>query len=147
MKLTVRNNFFETNSSSVHTLIYKNQELEPSELPINNKTGRIIGHLDTFGCEFDYNDQDMKLSYLLTTLYYLEGYDLERMIESWDFRELEDALIEYTGCAGLEVADYGDPYIDHQSVPYYGDTIVPWRKQDMLNFIFNKDIVLHSEYD
>jgi hypothetical protein len=147
MKFTVRSNVFETNSSSVHSIVYKNQTLDPSELPINPKTGNIIGHFDEFGCTFDYDSQDMKLAYLLTYIYYLEGMNEERVKESWCFRELEEALQEYCGCSGLEIADYGEPYIDHQSVPDYVDEFIPFNKDSILNFIFNGNVVLHSEYD
>lgn len=149
MKLTIRSNLFETNSSSVHSIVYKNQELSEPDLPINPKTGNIIGHLDTFDCVFDYDDQDMKLAYILTCFYYQEGMDLEKVKESWYFRELEEMLQEYCGCAGLEISDYGDPYIDHQSVPdRYGENgLFRYDKNSMKNFIFNKNVVLHSEYD
>lgn len=149
MKLTIRSNLFETNSSSVHSIVYKNQELSEPDLPINQKTGNIIGHLDTFDCVFDYDDQDMKLAYILTCLYYQEGMDVERVKESWNFFELEEMLQEYCGCAGLEISDHGDPYIDHQSVPdRYGENgLFRYDKNSMKNFIFNKNVVLHSEYD
>lgn len=149
MKSTIRSNIFETNSSSVHSMVYKSLELSECQLPINRKTGNIIGHFDTFDCVFDYDDQDMKLAYILTCLYYQEGMDVERVKESWDFRELEEMLQEYTGCAGLEISDYGDPYIDHQSVPegYGGNNLFRYDKDSMKNFIFNDNIVLHSEYD
>ena len=149
MKKTIRDALFETNSSSVHTLVYKNQTLAKPELPINPETNKVIGHFGQFGIgDIYYETQEMKLSYLLTVLYYIHHHNTEDVYDSWDFEELEKVVNKHCGTDGIEIKEGIEPYIDHQSVPEYGDCkLFSLTKENMENFIFNPDVMLHTDCD
>ncbi len=142
----IRMRCFETNSSSVHSVVYSKNDLMPSELKIG-KDGYIhmeYGEFDS--SEAEYYDQYTKLQYLLTAAYYLDS--------EWDtgcnyeFKRIEDAIKEYTGAKGIVISEYPEPYIDHQSVPYGENELVnTWREDDVINFVFNKSIGLRTDCD
>jgi len=153
MKKTIRNGLFETNSSSVHTLVYKDQSLSPSRLPI--KDGKVIAHFGHFGKDFEYYEtQEEKLSYLLTCLTYSCGstWDAdprERLYEDLYYRDLERVVCEYAGANGIEIINDVVPEIDHQSQPeYYGSCeLFPYTEENFKNFIFNDNVMLHTDCD
>lgn len=73
MAKKIRSGVFETNSSSVHSLVFSKEGLEPSVLPVD-RDGKIITDFGEFGKEYCiYDAQAEKLSYLITCLYYLSG--------------------------------------------------------------------------
>lgn len=108
----IRNNVFETNSSSVHTIVIDKKGMEKPNLDIRRRKkddgtfGKfIIGKLGAFGKDCnDYYTQDEKLSYLLTLCYLTDGHwNLEDMINSWAFEELETEICEYCKCDGIKI--------------------------------------------
>ncbi len=104
MKLQIRNQVFETNSSSVHSLVVSGNGLEPSELP-QDKDGKILVDFGKFGKDYHlYESQEEKLSYLITLCYYTcGGFEMEDVYEGSDFRCIEEAVCEYTGAAGIKI--------------------------------------------
>ena len=72
MKSKTRKGIFETNSSSVHSLVFLNQKLSKpnlKELRID-KDGVIKIPLGYFGKDYRiYSSQKEKLSYIMTTFY------------------------------------------------------------------------------
>ena len=91
MTKKIRSGVFETNSSSVHSLVFSKEGLEPSVLPVD-KNDKIITDFGEFGREYCiYNTQAEKLSYLITCLYYLSsGFDsVEGVYDNYDFQTLE----------------------------------------------------------
>ena len=126
MAKKIRSGVFETNSSSVHSLVFSKEGLEPSVLPV---------------------DRDGK--YLITCLYYLSGgFDAEGVYDNYDFQTLEKYVCEYTGATGIKILEETDPYIDHQSIPEYEiDIVNMYDKDSVINFIFNKDIALKTDCD
>ena len=135
MTKKIRSGVFETNSSSVHSLVFSKEGLEPSVLPVD-KNDKIITDFGEFGREYCiYNTQAEKLSYLITCLNY-------------DFQTLEKYVCEYTGAAGIKILGETDPYIDHQSIPEYDiDIVNMYDKDSVINFIFNKNIALKTDSD
>ncbi len=142
----IRKGCFETNSSSVHSVVYSKNGLMPSELEIG-EDGYI--HMK-YGCfdteQAEYYDQYTKLQYLLTAAYYLDSsWDTGA---SYEFELIEDAIKEYTGAKGIIVSEFPEPYIDHQSVPCGKNELVnTWREDDIINFVFNKSIGLRTDCD
>ena len=150
MKKTIRNSVFETNSSSVHTLVYKNQTFAEPDLPINPKTNKVIGHFGTFGKDDAYYDsQEDKLSYLLSCLWYTSsGWGPEGVYDNWYFKELEEIVNKHCGTEGIEI-EPSEAEIDHQSQPIYDGEcdLFTMTKENMENFIFNPNVVLHTDCD
>lgn len=145
----IREGVFETNSSSVHSLVYSNGGREPSVLPMD-KEGKIVADFGEFGKDYCiYDTQAEKLSYLLTCIYYVSGaFDVEGVYDDYYFRILEEYICEYTGAKGIKILGETEPYIDHQSIPDYGIDIVNIYDEDaVLNFIFNKNISLKTDCD
>lgn len=123
MKRTIRLNVFETNSSSVHSMVIRRERpllpddkaywyedkyyreleddeevpFEPNTIPISKK-GTIWGDFGSFGRNYEiFNSQEEKLSYLLTLCYYANDCDFDRFLESQHFDTLESAVCKYTG--------------------------------------------------
>lgn len=139
-KVLIRNGVFETNSSSCHSISISD-ETEP--FVFDTIYPDLDGKITIKGGEYGrgvftrYNDVKTKLSYALTSTLY--GVD-ENM--------LKEIIQEQTGCDNIELLvseDYSSPYfsyIDHASV----DT-VPRTKEELRNFIFNKNSWLFIAYD
>lgn len=145
MKRKIRKGVFETNSSSVHSLVVSNEGREPSEFKLNND-GKIEIDFGQFGKDKRiYTSQYDKLSYLITCLYYLSGYDI---YDKWEFREIQDAICKYTGATGIKILGEQEPEIDHQSQPYGNIEIVNVYDEDaVINFVFNKYVSLKTDCD
>lgn len=151
MIIKIRSNTFESNSSSVHTLSIDKSGREPSRLPINKKTNKVIAHFGNFGKNHNiYTSQEDKLAYLMTNVYYLNHADYNDTEDIWAFGAISDAISNYCGCDGIEIdMNYGvDPYIDHQSIPYGGIEIIDVYDEDsVIDFVFNKYISLKTDCD
>jgi len=147
MKSKIRNQVFETNSSSVHTIIFSNDGLEPSNLPV--KDGMIQIDFGKFGKELNYyNSQYDKLSYLITCLYYLSSFGYDDIYNTYLFKEIQNTVCEYAGANGIEIIGDVEPSIDHQSQPYDDIELVNvYDKEELINFIFNKNILLKTDCD
>ena len=145
----IRNKVFETNSSSVHSIVIDKSGREKSRLK-PNKDGAIVAHFGKFGKELEYyNTQSEKLSYLVSLLYYYSGdYDMESIYNLYEFGLLKEAVCKYTGANDLIIAP-GEPEIDHQSQPWNGeDTLVNFYDEDqIIDFMFNKYITLKTACD
>jgi hypothetical protein len=109
MLTNIRPNVFETNSSSTHSLVVCPGDLDPDDVAAQwVSTGKISIRPGEFGWEEDiHRDTKTKLSYLCTAAKHdlITGYTLADFIQ-----EVEN----WTGCA-VEIEDYCDGYIDHQS--------------------------------
>lgn len=163
---TIRNNVFETNSSSSHSLcIGANNELSPSYLSIDYVDNCIHVEFGKFGWGYETTtDQYDKLSYLVTMLVETEGKLCKSMFDlrnTEGFKSIEKIIKEYCNCDGIIIdSEIGpaswnekytehDGYIDHQSCEDYRSV------QDFLNdygitveqFVFNSDINLIIDND
>ena len=139
-KVLIRNGVFETNSSSCHSISISD---ETQPFVFDTIYPDLDGKITIKGGEYGrgvftrHNDVKTKLSYALTSTLY--GVD-ENM--------LREIIQEQTGCDNIELLvseDYNSPYfsyIDHDSV-----NIVPRTKEELRNFIFNKNSWLFIAYD
>ena len=148
MKRKIRKNVFETNSSSVHSLVISNDGREPSEFKLN-KNGEIEIDFGQFGKDLCfYTSQYDKLSYLITCLYYLSGWEIDDIYDRWEFREIQDAVCKYTGATGIKILGKQEPEIDPQSQPYSEIEIINVYDEDaVINFVFNKYVSLKTDCD
>lgn len=143
-----RNNVFETNSSSVHTISISKDGLEPSKLYVN-ENDEIIVELGRFTDYGELITQDEKLSYLMTCIYYIEPSIVKNCDYCSDYTYVKDAICEYTGTEKIVIINVDDAYIDHQSVPDYADDIIIdiYDKDAIINFVFNKYVTLKMSRD
>ena len=153
----IRQNVFETNSSSVHSLVISSEGLEPSNLKIDPKTDHIIVNTQYFGKEYNiYNTQEDKLSYLITyiitALQY--KYDNQEILEVELFKDyrfiyVENIIKNYCNCSGITVVINEEGGFDHQTSPYQSDCIIDFYddSETIENFIFNKYISLKTSWD
>lgn len=150
MRVIERRYVFETNSSSIHTITIDSSGLEKSKLPLG-KDHKVIAHFGEFGTDYCvYREQSQKLSYLVSQLYYCCGYRSDTIEDSYAFKNIEEALIEYIpGCEGLRITSVPEPEIDHQSVweSEYDGPVNLYSKKSIINFIFNKYISLTTDHD
>ena len=148
MNRKIRNGVFETNSSSVHSLVISKEGREPSEFQLN-KDGEIEIDFGQFGKdERIYFSQYDKLSYLITCLYYLAGHDMYDIYNNWEFEQIQDAVCKYTGATGIKILGNQEPAIDHQSLPYNNIEIINVYDEDaVINFVFNKYVSLKTDCD
>jgi hypothetical protein len=148
----VRKGIFETNSSSVHTISVDPSRLEESRLQIG-KDGMIVVPLMEFGRNTAlYSTQLEKLSYLVTQCYCLNGYTLNNIADNYHFRNVEEAIVDYTDALGItpvvfpEIDDWS--IIDHQSIPEYDLNLVnEYDEKSIQEFVFNKYIRLYTTSD
>lgn len=164
MKTNIRGSIFETNSSSVHSLVLLNQELsEPDfrELRIN-KDGVIKIPLGYFGKEHKiYSSQKEKISYILTFLWCYFGEDIEWFTDknrNYYWQDIKDEIIFYINkfSPNILCTDIIPVYpkkglvgFDHQTYPdYLDDCLVDlYNPKKVVEFIFNKNIVLETNSD
>ena len=144
----IRRKVFESNSSSVHSLTFSSSGREESYLPM--KDGYILTDFGQFDRSYRiYDDQESKLSYLVTLIYYASGLEYESVYNNDYFEMLQEAICKYTGAEGIKILCKKEPYIDHQSVPDYGDiNIINMYDDDaIIDFVFNKYIALKTDCD
>lgn len=155
MKRQIRNNVFETNSSSIHTLVYKEQVLEKSELKVHSN-GEVRIYLRYFGREcLDYDTQEEKMSYIMSYLWCFLGEDNNSFENYYLWKEIKDALIKYINnnntskykCTNITF--YGEGDFDHQTYPEcLEDCVVDlYNPEAVVQFVFNKNAVLHTDSD
>lgn len=149
MRKQIRISVFETNSSSVHSLVISSDGREPSEFELN-KNGEIEVDFGEFGKDEQlYYTQYDKLSYLITCLYYTSrGWDAENIYDSFEFKSIEKAVCKYTGASGIKILGKQEACIDHQSQPYGCIEIIDsYDEEAVIDFVFNKYISLRTDCD
>ena len=172
---TIRNNVFETNSSSTHSvsISHKVSSLYGSDCLSNyiefydNKVHVRFGE---FGWEIEsYVLPYDKLQYIVTMLVETEGNNITKVDDLWEtegFKLINDAVADYCNCDGIWIDENmkldsytldgkehyyisHEGYIDHQSYEDYKSV------QDFLDdygvnitdFIFNTGVVVHTDND
>jgi hypothetical protein len=134
MKQLIRKGVFETNSSSSHSIAIATEDKEfvlDTIYPDQNGVIRIEG--DEYGWEwFKHNDAGSKASYSAQS-FANDDYQLD---------VLKEVIMEQTGATDVVFVGLNDGYIDHDS---YG--IVPKSKEELRNFIFNKNSWLFGGND
>lgn len=161
---TVRFMCFETNSSSVHSLIIRNKKettwISPDQIRnIARHNGGVIpvtpGEYGWSGPIVD--NFKKKLSYIMTMIFENFKYDrktetfrsadevLELGKESKDWREVCDEVLIYAGVELLPVISNTDFYIDHQSAfleihDFLGDMALP-------QYLFDENVGVYISND
>lgn len=161
--IQIRNNVFETNSSSSHSISFSSRDSSLKEnCMLIDDDGYIHAKFGEFGWEIkDYYDQANKLSYLLTMAAALNGiyvYNyfcedgeqedaINEFIETEDFKKISDEIAGYAHCNGI-VMDYSKGYIDHQSYENYInlDDFLDWNNTNILDFVFG-NVIVHTDND
>ena len=148
MKNNIRKEAFESNSSSVHTLVISEEGREPSKF-ILDKEGYLHVDYGQFGKHYNYyTEQYDKLSYLITLCHCCANvYGDTR--DTSQFEAIEEAIINYTGCVGIIIDGLEEPEIDHQSAPWDGDItfINVYDEDSVIDFVFNKYVALKTTCD
>lgn len=164
----VRNGVFETNSSSVHSLAYKNTVLrdydyKPSkDLCLSIKELRLTKkpkeyemysymplYFDEYGWGYDVlRSPAEKLSYLMSSVYQYKTWGVIK--EDPFFKQVIQWLSELDIVVELP-EEYGessevDAYVDHQSWNVVTKDMFQ-TKEDLLTYLFNNDIVIYIEND
>lgn len=167
MKL-IRNGVFETNSSSAHSLAYKNTVLrdynyKPSndlcfaikELHLTKKPKEyemysyMPLYFDEYGWGFDVlTSPAEKLSYLMSSVYQYKTWGAIK--KDPFFKQVIQWLNELDIVVNLpeQYGDYDkvDAEINHQSYDVV-TTDMFQTKEDLLTYLFNNDITIHIEND
>lgn len=167
MKL-IRNRVFETNSSSAHSLAYKNTVLRDynykpkddlcfatKELHLTKKPKEyemysyMPLYFDEYGWGFDVlSSPAEKLSYLMSSVYQYKTWGVIK--EDPFFKQVIQWLNELDIIVNLP-EEYGDSSevdaeINHQSYDVVTKDMFK-TKYDLLTYLFNKDIIIHIEND
>ena len=135
----IRKGAFETNSSSMHSLVIENDKsigkLEKSDLKLN-KEGEIKVQLGEYGCFLAFlKTQQEKLNYLVTLIAgsktIISREDLE---DDPEFEYLKKQVLKYTNAANITVYGFeeGNYYIDHQSQQSLSDFLSTYNTQTVL---------------
>ena len=123
--ITKRQNVFETNSSSSHSLTIKSGENWDTITP--DQDGVIYLYGDEFGWGWDkHNDALTKANY----------YAVDNQYNEEKLELLKKVIQDYTNCdVVIEINDSSYAYIDHESC---GTTNQIYTEDDLRQFIFNK---------
>ena len=144
----IRKNVFESNSSSVHTLVISKQGREPSKF-IPDEDGYIHVDYGCFGRNYQiYDSQYEKLSYLVTLCAYCANL-YGQTKDTYQFECIEEAVKNYTGGNGIIIDEKEEPEIDHQSCPWDGDItfINIYDEDSVIDFVFNRYAALRTDCD
>lgn len=164
----IRNGVFETNSSSAHSLAYKNEVLRDyrcqtngipyfsdkrfhlTEKPYDYRLYSFMPlYFDEYGWEFNVLfSPAKKLSYLMSSVYQYKTWGVVK--EDPFFKQ----VIQWLNELGVVVElpeQYGDSsevdaFVDHQSWGVLDKSMFQ-TKEDLLTYLFNDDIVIHTEND
>lgn len=160
----IRNNVFETNSSSAHSLAFGTSKIicgggwgmpedetdfsnplyHLSEIPSCYKDYRLYEWLGEYGWGYDVlSTPQEKFSYLITGIYERNGG--EDINKSLFYTEIKHWLSEL----GIEVIQSSadeDGYIDHESTHLVNPSLFK-TKEDLITYLFNDNIVIYIEND
>lgn len=167
-KIQIRNQIFETNSSSVHSLCISESGQENSRLTVN-KDGYVHVELDEYYGKDSrlYTSQMEKLKYICTWFWVYVGADAELLEDDYLWRRFNEAFATYVNehpgkrknpvyCEGIKIdnimGEYAGDFFDHQSMPEgrydYSNCVVSlWNVGGVINFIFNKYLSLETGCD
>jgi hypothetical protein len=131
--------------------------LTKNKIPLDEH-GFLISHFGNFGKQSrDYQDPSDKLSYLMTNVAYMAGvawdtgnWDerLETIYNHYMFHEIANAICGYTGANGIKIVGPTEPEIDHQMHPYGSiEVLDSFQPYDIVNFVYNRNIILHTDCD
>jgi hypothetical protein len=155
MKRTIRQNVFETNSSSTHSLSISNINNIDNTIKDKYLKLNLFLRFDEFGWGYDNLEtpQD-KLTYILTMITNNnfnryndnEGDIKERLLELDVYKRVNNVVKKYTGkdiYTDINIKDFG--HIDHQS----NDILDEWLddEEKIASIIFNSDSCITIDND
>ena len=132
----VRKGTFETNSSSMHSLVIENEKsigkLEESKLKLNKK-GEIRVHLGEYGWGLEFlKTQQEKLNYRVTLIAGSKGIDnIKDLEDDPEYMNMKKQLLKYANATNIIVYGFGkgDYYIDHQSQQSLSDFLKAYNRE------------------
>ena len=165
MKSVIRDNVWETNSSSVHTVSIRGNEWENHYQYLAGEDGNIHVKLGEYGWSGEpCDDFRSKLAYALSMLLHSEYpgfsyYDEDFVVDQGILEELNgyhillEAIKNNFNIDGIVIdkisgAFYPYGYIDHQSCDYLSlqDFFDDWNV-DAERFLFDDNVVVHIDND
>ncbi len=135
MKINIRHNVFETNSSSTHSISINNsvKSIYDTLIPDTDGVIRLTG--GEFGWEWEsYNDPMTKANYCA----------MDQCNHKTNLDMLVEVIKEHTGAVDVDVSNING-YVDHQSVGTSHDAFVS--KETLKNFIFSPESWLFTGND
>lgn len=154
-KLRIRNNLFETNSSSVHTLVVANNGSVRFDKDVDFKDGVLTIRCGNFSKEQTVCGQKRKLEYLGTLIYLYDKWNQggKKLLKSnnpecpWLLNDLLCALqgqlpeVQKVIVADLDKASMDQSYVDYDKVVNLTEDA------SVVSFIFNDNISIKIWYD
>ena len=156
MKRKKRLSVFETNSSSVHTVVVKYDGQFVMELERDaQRPHAVVGHCSDYsevGHDADYiiSTQQGKFDYLVSWIACKRNYGYDYGFEDmWEYKSLLYALqLVDPGICEIVVKDSENAEFDHQTSPCNRDCIVDFYDEHAIcNFIFNDNITVRCNFD
>ena len=150
-KTITRSGFFETNSSSTHSIVIKRSYRLDTSFVLE-PDGSLLIHPSEFGWEWEnYRDCRTKASYCLTWLKEMEiNYKTDVSVQMQMFINALKKNTKATDVIFVPRTGYHEwGYIDHQSVEDGGGALVPaWKNAKTLEtFIFSPESILQTGND
>lgn len=156
MRRQIRRNIFETNSSSTHSFTYGNTY---NDLVVE-EDGYVHTPLGEYGWQVqNYANAEDKLAYIILVAaafngvsfwYGRDSFDekMEKLRDCEEYQNIENAVMRHMDCNGIEIEEYAEGYIDHQSIEYssFDSWLDGTGASDIEDFIFG-NIVLHTDND
>lgn len=134
----IRTGTFETNSSSMHSLVIldKKSKLSPSNLPVSSD-GILKIETGEFGWGYEMLETQLeKTEYLFTLLCCYEGIESQEDLEdNMTYIEWVEKLEKYAGIKKVLITNF-DGYVDHQSCCSPDEFLSAYRTVDA----FDEDI-------
>lgn len=156
--IKIRRSTFETNSSSTHSLIIKDNV--PDYSYVIDEEGIINAEFGEFGWEVkNYKKPMTKLSYILTMVAEIyEPRTEKEFYENEDFKKIEEEVCAGTGALGIRVINSGfkaedgyslhNGYIDHQSCEFSNiDEFLRSNGVTLKDYLFNSGVIVHTDND
>ena len=154
MKSKKRQSVFETNSSSVHTVVVKysgqyKMELERDDRNPFAVVARCMDYSEV-GHDEDYiiSAQQDKFNYLVSWVVCASNH-YDELRDSWYYKSLLYALqLVDPQIDDIVIRDEHKAGFDHQTSPYCGDCVVNmYDEHAICDFIFNDNITLKCNFD
>ena len=158
--LRIRENIFETNSSSAHSIVLRQKYNENSveknlkvfnEIISKNNNTYVLDKEGQYSCNFRYiHTWREKLKYAIL-FYHIHHDENERIINIDENDEyVLSKLKEVSNIESISYVDkkefYEESYIDHASVMEL-DHFLNYKKVDLVDFIFNDKYALITDND
>lgn len=156
MKRQIRRSVFETNSSSVHSIVVKyNGEYDVILERDQQNLCAVVAHCrDYSGVGHDepyvISTQQEKFNYLITWIVCRCKYSYERLCEYWLYNDILNVLKRVDPEINtIIILDEDKAAFDHQTAPYDSSDFVIdiYKENEIMNFIFNDNITLECYFD